>query len=492
MNIGSLFAGLGGIDLAFEQAGFTPAWQVEIDPAATKILQRHWPEVPKYGDITHVDPADLSPVDVICGGSPCQSFSVAGQRAGLDGASGLFWHFIRIADSQPHAMVCWENVPGVLSSDHGYDFALILWAFTGYYPGIPTGGWRNSGVCVGRKRSIAWRILDAQYAGVPQRRRRVFLVGDSRTGVGPLEILFEPESLSGDSPTRQKPGQVAPSLLASGAGTSRPAGIGSEADFLIPEVAGTLGGGSGHRGYPNSPDVTTFIPEIAATRSVGSAQTPGVNVPGRRREDDTNVIVIQDVRGSTRERTNRGQGMGIKASETMYTLDATSQHAIGIFMAGQGSKARSVAYSEQSSPTLKAVQGGNAIPVVCLPEVAHTLRGEGFDGSEDGTGRGTPLAVATLTAKPYADNGTQESRLVVANEVSNADQKTGSSFAVRRLLPLECERLMGLPEGWTRWDADGNELSDSARYRMVGNSVAVPVVRWIAERMAIVMQGGLP
>ena len=439
MNLGSLFSGLGGIDLAFEQAGFTIAWQVEIDPAATKILQRHWPEVPKYGDIREVDPADLAPVDVVVFGSPCTDMSVAGKRAGLKGVqSGLFYEAIRIIQGIRPSMALWENVPGAFSSNGGRDFGAVLTAF------------RDIGV-----HECAWRVLDARYFGVAQRRRRVFLVADFR-GDRATSVLFEPESVSGDPPTRRQPGQVAPSLLASGAGTSRPAGIGSEADFLIPEVSRTLLA-KGNNSFDHTLD--TYIPEIAATLSAGSAQSPGVNAPGRRREDETNVIVMQDARSLT----NKDQhGMGIKASETMYTLDATSQHAVGIFMAGQGSKAGSVAYSASSSPTLKAATSGtNQVPSVCLPEVTHTLRGEGFDASEDGTGRGTPLV-------------------------------SSSTMAVRRLLPVECERLQGLPDDHTRWDADGNELSDSARYRMIGNSVAVPVVRWIAERMACVLQGGIP
>lgn len=111
MKVGSLFSGIGGIDLAFERAGFDVAWQVEWNRDAQSVLRRRWPEVPLYGDITEVATDCLSAVDIICGGSPCQSFSVAGSRQGLDGASGLFWHFIRVADSQPDAMVLWENVP---------------------------------------------------------------------------------------------------------------------------------------------------------------------------------------------------------------------------------------------------------------------------------------------------------------------------------------------------------------------------------------------
>ena len=385
MKIGSLFSGIGGIDLAFERAGFTVAWQVEWNKGAQSVLRQHWSEVPLYGDITEVATDCLSAVDVVCGGSPCQSFSVAGSRAGLDGASGLFWHFIRVADSQPDAMVLWENVPGVLSSQHGHDFALILWAFTGYYPEVPAGGWRNSGVCVGPKRRVAWGVLDAQYFGVPQRRRRVFLVGDSGGGGNPLEILFESESLRGHPPTRRKAGQIAPSLLASGAGANRPTGIGSEADFCIP---------------------------VADTLTAGSACSAGVNPPGRRREDDSNLVVS--------------------------TVDV-----------------RNMVLGADISGTLQAKENGGYSLNYINPVLVNTTAN-------------------ALTTDAWADRNGEEARLTAV----------AVGMAVRRLMPIETERLQGLPDDWTRYDADGKELSDSARYRLVGNSVAVPVVAWIARRMA--------
>lgn len=121
---GSLFSGGGLMDYALEQAGFTVAWQAENDRDASKVLGHHWPEVTNYDDVTQIDTNPLSPVEMVAGGSPCQSFSFSGHRAGLAGASGLFWEFLRIADSQPRAWVLWENVPGVLSIDHGETFAL--------------------------------------------------------------------------------------------------------------------------------------------------------------------------------------------------------------------------------------------------------------------------------------------------------------------------------------------------------------------------------
>lgn len=193
-------------------------------------------------------------------------------------------------------------------------------------------------------------------------------------GGNPLEILFESESLRGHPPTRRKAGQIAPSLLASGAGANRPAGIGSEADFCIP---------------------------VADTLTAGSACSAGVNPPGRRREDDSNLVVS--------------------------TVDV-----------------RNMVLGADISGTLQAKENGGYSLNYINPVLVNTT-------AESGGGRLTAVAVG---------------------------------MAVRRLMPIETERLQGLPDDWTRYDADGKELSDSARYRLVGNSVAVPVVAWIARRMA--------
>ena len=234
MRYGSLFSGIGGFDLGLDRAGMQCAWQCEIEPFPVRVLERHWPDVPKHGDIREVDPHGLERTDLICGGSPCQDVSVAGKRTGLAGErSGLFFEFVRIADAVSPKWLLFENVPGLLSSNKGEDFAVVLEEITGYRPAVPTDGWRNSGVCVGPKRGAAWRVLDAQYFGVAQRRRRVFIVASPGDGRRAAEVLFEPESGSGDSRPERAEGKVAPTLFASGAGTDRTASAGSEADFLV-------------------------------------------------------------------------------------------------------------------------------------------------------------------------------------------------------------------------------------------------------------------
>src|SRR5690606_30688673 len=216
LTVGSLFAGIGGIDLGLERAGMQVRWQVEIEDFPTRVLRKHWPNVDLHEDVRNVGSANLAPVDLICGGFPCQDLSVAGRRAGLAGErSGLFYEFMRVVAELAPRWVLIENVPGLLSSNGGRDMGTVLWTLgeLGY-------GW-------------AYRVLDAQYFGVAQRRRRVFIVGCLGDWRSATEVLFEPESCERDTPPRRSSGKVAGTLAASGAGTSRPAGQGNELDFLV-------------------------------------------------------------------------------------------------------------------------------------------------------------------------------------------------------------------------------------------------------------------
>lgn len=201
MNVLSLFSGAGGMDLGLHNAGMTHTAMCEIDPTARQVLARHWPDVPIYDDVTTLDPTEhRERIDLVAGGSPCQDLSVAGRRSGLDGSrSGLFWHQCRIADSVAAPWVLWENVAGAFSSNGGADFAAVLWGLTGTLPDVPDGGWRTAGVVVGPKRTAVWRLLDARWFGVAQRRRRVFVVAGPRGQCRP-EVLLESEGVRGNPP----------------------------------------------------------------------------------------------------------------------------------------------------------------------------------------------------------------------------------------------------------------------------------------------------
>lgn len=230
----SACAGVGGFDVAADRLGWECVGQIEIADFPTRVLKRRFPGVPRHRDLGAYR-GTRGGADVLVGGTPCQDWSVAGKRAGLAGErSGLFFHFARVADEIAPLIVVWENVPGVLSAcscqeckaakrllHPGGDFAIVLDELTGFWPEPPADGWRSAGVCTGPKRTAVWRVLDSRYAGVAQRRRRVFVVASPRAECA-AALLAEPARRSGHP------------------AAGRAAG---------PEVAGTLEGGTGSRGW---------------------------------------------------------------------------------------------------------------------------------------------------------------------------------------------------------------------------------------------------
>jgi DNA (cytosine-5)-methyltransferase 1 len=348
----SLFSGIGGFDLGFDRAGMECAGQVEYDEKAAAVLERHWPGVKRMSDVMEVRGDEFGTVDVICGGFPCQDLSVAGRRAGLAGKrSGLWFEFHRIIDSVKPGIVVIENVPGLLSSNGGRDFAVIL-------RGLVECGY-----------GVAWRVLDAKYFGVPQRRRRVFIVGSLGDGRA-AEILFERER---------------------GAGNIA-AGRGAGAELAL-DVAPSLrhGGGNG-RGYNLDAEcglTVTAHTLTTETHATGDGVSRGVPI----------VTTFNGYTGGADD--NDAQVGHLVAVPLYYSHDYNQDRIYSVHGAAQ----------------------------------AHTANCSG------------------LTRK-YA-----------------------TAYGVRRLTPVECERLQGFPDYFT----DGQ--SDSARYRQLGNAVAVPVVQWLGERI---------
>ncbi len=262
MRFGSLFSGVGGFDLGFERAGMECAWQAEKDKFALQVLNTHWPNVRKYEDVKDVG-RNAEQVDLICGGFPCQDLSVAGKRAGLAGErSGLWFEFRRIIEELAPTWVVIENVPGLLSSNKGEDMAVLLGGLAqfGY-------GW-------------AYRVLDSQYFGVAQRRRRVFIVGHIGDATAAAKVLFEPESRDWDSAprreTREENSRIAGTLASSGGGLDRPAGNANELDFAIPyipEIARAITSGEGLR---QKVDQDTYMVEALKAGVSKSYQGVGV------------------------------------------------------------------------------------------------------------------------------------------------------------------------------------------------------------------------
>lgn len=445
MKGGSLFSGIGGFDLAMERAGIKVEWQVEIDEMCQGVLNRQFPETRRFTDVRSVGRDNLSAVDIVTGGFPCQDLSVAGRRAGLAGErSGLWFEFHRILQELSPRWVLIENVPGLLSSNRGRDFAVLL-------RGLGELGYR-----------IGWRVLDAQYFGVPQRRRRVFIVGCLTDGRA-AEVLFEREGSIWDPPTRREKGEE----TANDAPTSTLRGFGhgwqGQHNDTNPVIAGTLDrkSTSADRGsQANEAEFIVPIPDPAySVQGVGSKFGSG------RHNQDTFAV---------RTGQTGANGHGV-AEDVSHTLDGANAQAVAFTPQnfgniGGGYKESDVLSTLDATPGSKQTQlianwqsGGGKMD----DEVAASLRSGAEHSSQ----------FVWQNKQSAGEIRMQDDSIPTMTKYWGTGGNNVPFVGVRRLTPLECERLQGFPDGWT----DGQ--SDSARYRQLGNAVAVPVVEWIIRRI---------
>lgn len=426
-----LFSGIGGFGLAARRAGFLVARACELDPFARQVYGARFPGVPNWPDVTTFTPAwGVRRPTVLCAGFPCQDLSVAGKRAGLEGdRSGLFWEIVRIAATLDPDWLLLENVPGLLSSKGGRDLALIVGALVGAALVAPDGGWGNSGVACGPAGVAVWRILDARWFGVPQRRRRWFCLVDRRArGARACEVLLEPGGLCRDSP----PGREA--------GARAPGG-----------VAACLNSGGNAGGFRTEPGEHVVAPTVTAdwARQAG-ASSHGALPP--------HVVPLLEPWSRTVETTRDGVGIG-EPGDPMFTLQAGHQHGLW---------APDVAYCLRTHPDIDFDD-----------EVTGTLRDGGRSKGSGDSYDNTPV-VFDATQITSKENRTNPQPGGPAPTLAKGDQDAIALAGVpRRLTPVECERLQGFPDGWTNVP----DASDSARYRALGNAVAVPVVEWILRRL---------
>lgn len=443
MKLGSLFSGIGGFELGFQDMAEC-VFQVEIERNCQKLLRDKFPKAKLYEDIRTFRPDLVTDrVDIICGGSPCQDLSVAGKRAGLDGErSGLFAQMVRVCKRLRPRYVVWENVDGAFSSQCGRDFACVIRAFTGFAPAVPENGWGRGGFVrtpfPEMRWHIAWRVFDAQYFGLAQRRKRVLLVG-SFGDASCLEILFEPQSLCWDSPPSREAGQrVTPPIAgcSNGGGANGPGRTADDAEALVPSCANPIGAHHGRHDL----DHDTYVPELA--RSL-NAERDGYNDGS-----DQTYIPIQSI-NMKRERKQNGIGIGQPGDE-MYTLTARDHHAVAF----SASDYKTGAYeaTDIARPLTTSADRSRSAPIAFQTRIARN-------------GRGQPEEICP------ALNGSD------AGATSDMRPTVAGVFGVRRLTPLECERLQGFPEGHTAG------FSDSVRYRLLGNAVPPPLIRWLARRM---------
>lgn len=427
MNYLSLFSGVGGFDLAFQRAGMECKALCEIDPHAQAVLRHRFPGVPLFENVKEIGRKthERGSIDLICGGFPCQDLSIAGKRKGLAGVrSGLWYEFARIIDELAPRWIVIENVPGLFSSHGGKDFAIVIGGLTGVIPRVPRDGWQNAGIAWGPRYKVAWRVLDAQYFGVPQRRRRVFIVtslGDGRAA----QVLFESTGLSGDPPARREIGK---------------------------EVAYALRSDPSHSGDKGDGEINTTL----VTMAHGQANAELVSDGSPSLTGNHEAPILFDGRNmSAHERSPT-----LQAKEKGYSLNYTPM----VFQQNTRDEVRFLGGAGKVAGVLGAESGMKQQNYIAFSskddgrdiqeDVSPTLRGMGHDTSHPNGG----------------------GQVAVAN-----------NSCVRRLMPIECERLQGFPDGWTEEGIDTNgkvvKQADTHRYKQMGNAVAVPPAEWIGSRI---------
>ncbi|MDE1581162.1 phage N-6-adenine-methyltransferase [Klebsiella pneumoniae] len=414
MIYGSICSGIEAATVAWEPLGWKAAWFSEIEAFPSAVLAERWPEVVNLGDMTKIAAAvragEVQAPDVMVGGTPCQAFSIAGLRNGLSDARGqLTLSYVELANAiddkriergEEEAIFVWENVTGVLTS-HDNAFGCFLAGLAGESCELePSGGkWTHSGCVYGPQRTIAWIVKDAQYFGVAQRRKRVFVVASARKGFDPGQVLFESEGVRRDTPPSREPQTSVAALTARGVGTCGADDNQAQAGHLL-----AFGGGN-----------TRGNIDVAACLTAN----------GQRIDFEVETFAVH---GTQDHDTNL---------ELAYTLGRNHGQENAIF----------------SEPFTLAIRGRNEGSTV-------EIRNDG-------------VANALLTP-----NGGRAGMGVGA---------ISWGMQVRRLMPVECERLQGFPDNHTliSWRGkEATECPDGPRYRAIGNSMAVPVMRWIGERIA--------
>lgn len=424
-TFGSLFDGIGAFSLGLQRAGWELRWSVEIEPDCRRVTAKHFPGVQQQTDVRQCGKRNIESVDLLVGGFPCQGLSVAGLRSGLsDPRSGLFYEMVRIVDELRPRFLVWENVPGLLSSDHGRDFARVLRALAdiGYFGAV--------------------RCLDGQHFGVPQRRRRLFGVF---AGVGPRNR----RRLAGEA-SRQEGRRLArlcAEILFVREGSAGHSAPGSAAR---PDVAGTLGGGTAGCGWSDDLDrAGAFVPEQAATLRGRNAVGDGVNPPGRGGEDDQNLIVPETAFCLT---TSHGQ-----AWNSNYVI-------------GDSPLAADLRHNTLGDTTIPVQANGHGACPSGTPHVIYQANGAGS------------FRTGSVSLSAGDDNGSNQ--VVTHTFTGQASKSAGQTgLVVRRLTPTERLRLQSLPDDWLDVEPP---LSDSAKYRMIGNAGVVNVLEWIGRRLVSV------
>lgn len=477
---GSICSGIEAATAAWHPIGFRAAWYAEIEPFPSAVLAHHYPGTSNHGDMTKLAALVLTgkipAPDVLVGGTPCQAFSVAGMRQGmLDPRGALTIKYVELADAVDHVriargddetIVVWENVPGVLS-DKGNAFGCFLGALAGEDCELQPSGkrWADAGCVYGPKRTIAWRILDAQYFGLAQRRRRVFVVASARRGFDPVEVLFEREGVRRDSAPRRGEGSDVTGTAPFGPALQ--CGCGN----VFGEELGTYGcmNCEGEEG----PAVAMFggIPAFGSGNG-GSVERSGtLTAKDARLDFDSETFFVQPVSALT------ACGVGTCGADDNQ---AQAGHLIAGTLNANG-KAAGSATNQDAEAGLLVVHGTQD------PGVSDSLAfalGRN-SGQENAALRETSFSTK-LHHTAACGAGKLYEEYTVSLDANSPPPALLQPSQVRRLTPTECERLQGFPDNYTRipWrNKPASECPDGPRYKAIGNSKAVPVVRWLGLRI---------
>jgi DNA (cytosine-5)-methyltransferase 1 len=549
LTLGSLFDGSGGFPLGGMLAGITPLWASEIEPFAVRVTTKRLPQMKHYGDVSSLNGAELPPVDIITFGSPCQDMSIAGKRGGLDGSrSSLFYEAVRIIKEMRCAtngryprFAVWENVPGAFSSNKGEDFRAVLESLCRVKDesvSVPQcEKWTAAGEILADGFSIAWRVLDAQYWGVPQRRKRIYLVTDF-DGECAGKVLFESEGLSGYSAEGFKAWQRAANAAESGSGAAGAAGfctehsakargIGYEEETSPTLRAGTVPAAvyENHSQDTRYTELRGIAPTVSSTYGTGGNNQPFVvedtrcfdvrftsdgtknarqncyetdtartiDTGGNSPDSNQGGVAVVAVQGSMIGRADKNgpQGSGVN-EDISFTLNATDRHAV-VFSQDSYTK-----YSENDKCGALRACGGMY-------------------------GGGSETLVYSTSKNSYHTEAEENlANTLVASDYKDPPTVNSPEYIVRRLTPTECARLQGFPDWWCadlgtdnpteeelRFWKDvfethrkivggavkpksekqirawlKNPHSDSAEYKLWGNGVALPCVFFVLSGIA--------
>ena len=455
MRYGSVCAGIEAASVAWHPLGWEPVFFSEIEKFPNSVLAHHYPDVPNFGDLNEYQKWPDADIDVLVGGTPCQSFSVAGLRGGLEDPRGnLALAFCGVVKRYRPTWFVWENVPGVLSSNDGRDFGSLIGAMVelGY--------------------GIAYRVLDAQHFGVPQRRRRVFVIGYLGDWRRAVEVLFEPESMQGHSAPGRESGQAAAGTLGgrSQSGGFRTTDLDNSGAF-IPQTYPTLDADEAVK-WGNNQWIDAGKPVLCP--NVANPLTRRMHKGINTTADEGQTPIVEACFDETQvtHKVNRSTCVGDSASLSQGARPPAVAFKASHFTRGKDGVPQAVA------PPLSAdADKGDQDTIVChgtqdpdVSAIAHPL----------GTNQGRENAVA------FNLRGREEGNVPEPTDQASVRASSGGStnthiadYAVRRLTPTECERLQGFPDGYTNVPG----ASDTGRYKALGNSMAVPVMHWIGERI---------